>query len=951
MTRLGVTVAVMALLSGMMLAVTTSSGAAGGLTSLTLTSVEPDGTPAVGPSAQAAIAADGEYAAFVSPAGAADDAVYRRDLVTGTTTLVSDTTGGAATAPDISANGRLMSYEQDGDVFVAVYRPGGLTLHQVTGNSEDPPYARVVTCPASFGAGRVTPCGPRLSADGTTLVYPAELTPASPELSITASAGDGGNQVPMRGDTLDLTPSSAGEVTYANEAASAVPFTGVTITEPPGFPAGQPFSIGHTTCAGALRAGGSCTTSVSFWRGACATIANDGPRLITGSLVTNSPDRDGQSVIELTALCDQVGLSSATHHAGVAATASADQTGCPAPPSDLPLTPAPATTSDVQGAPVSDIGAAEADRPYVVWMTVSAPATDDGTAAVAFAAANGDDCGIRLVNPAALKLADPLPAAAPSPCGQGEQLTGPLPAPSPSSSMSPSGVPSTRPPELTSMTSGAPPECTAYLLINPAAATVDAAFLGMESGSGVIPTAYLTVQGVRHLILARRAVAGSGDFASSSVTVVSVASDGAELPDAAEPAVSANGQYVGFAAPVPGQQTTAEASEVWLHEVGWSAGSVVRPGRTTLVSCLPHRPGSCPAAPNADSPSLSASGQQVAFATTAAVLPSNGFQPTSPATADSPDKVYVRSVGAGTSVLVSAGGDAPSYAPAISQDATAVAFVSRADGRANLYLSTVGRGGTEIVAAPGFPSGTSVGLPSVDAIGRLTTFPAIGALLPSAPKGSTSVYTFSRLPRLSPTPADTTFGQVLVDSGTRHGGITVTDTGPGPGTVTAVTVSGPFRVTGCLDMLLTSGSRCTVTVAFVPSAPGRETAKLTVTTEDDGEPPISVTVPIAADVPTPRLSVSPDVATYGEAVQVTGTGFPPGWSMTLTWTIGLGSATTRVSRLGTVRATMVVFPDDILGPRTLVAASSARTTGVLAQAPLLVQQPSQEPPFSSGPPP
>jgi Tol biopolymer transport system component len=148
MTRhAGVTVAVMALLSGMMLAVTAPSGSAAGLTSLTLTSVDPDGTPAAGPSTQAAIAADGEYATFVSPAGAAGDAVYRRDLVNGTTTLVSDTTGGAS-APDISANGQLISYEQGGNVFVAVYGPAGLTVHQVTGNSEDPPYARVVTCPA-----------------------------------------------------------------------------------------------------------------------------------------------------------------------------------------------------------------------------------------------------------------------------------------------------------------------------------------------------------------------------------------------------------------------------------------------------------------------------------------------------------------------------------------------------------------------------------------------------------------------------------------------------------------------------------------------------------------------------------------------------------------------------------------------------------------------------------
>jgi hypothetical protein len=180
--------------------------------------------------------------------------------------------------------------------------------------------------------------------------------------------------------------------------------------------------------------------------------------------------------------------------------------------------------------------------------------------------------------------------------------------------------------------------------------------------------------------------------------------------------------------------------------------------------------------------------------------------------------------------------------------------------------------------------------------------------------------------------------------------VTVTDTGPGPGTVTGVSVTGPFQVTGdaCEGTLLSAGNRCTVTVVFTPSAAGRDTGALTVTTEDDGEPPVSVTVHAAADVPAPQLSVSPGVATYGEAVQVTGTGFPPGRSIALTWNIGLGSATATATGSGTLSATMVIFPDDIIGPRTLLSAATAQ---VLATAAFLVQEPSTEPPFSSGSPP
>ncbi|MGD0556584.1 MAG: choice-of-anchor D domain-containing protein [Streptosporangiaceae bacterium] len=922
MTRyVGTAAAAVALLAGLVLAVPGGAAgrAAGGLTSLTLTSV---GT--AGPSTQAAIAADGRYAAFVS---GAVSAVYLRDLVSGKTTLVSDAADGSATAPDISANGRLISYEQDGDVFVA----DGPTVHQATGNSGEPRYAQVVPCPAALGSGRVTPCGPRISADGTTLAYPAELTPVPPELSITAL--DSG--VPLRGDMLDLTPYSPGDpygfpgggaaVRYTDVAASPIPFTGVAITEPPGFSAGEPFHLGHLTCTGTLSSGSSCTAIVSVDEDACDAFANTGPRLITGSLVTSSPIPAGQSVIELTALCDLTEQTSAVTTAYRTGTAAS---GCPAPPADLSLTAAPATTSDSAGAPLSDVGSAEASRPYVIWMPVSAPATAD----VSFAAANGDDCGIQLVNPATLKLADPLPTSAAAPCSEGEQLT-PSPTESPSPSESPSPVPATSSPQLSALTAS-PSSCTAYLLINPGPVTADAAFLGTVSGSDLAPTAYITVQGVRHVILARHDPAATGNFAASPATVVSVASDGTELPDATEPSLSADGQYVGFAAPVPDG-----ASEVWLHDIGWSA---VRPGSTTMVSCLPQpHAGHCLAAPDADSPSLSGSGQQVAFATVG-VAPGNGA-------------VYVRSVRAGSTVLVSSsasgrGCDSPSYAPVITQDATAVAFVSQASGMANLCLSSAQGGKAEMVSASGtgFPAGTLVGLPSVDAIGRLVTFPASASLLPAAPAGS--VYTFSRLPRLSPSPADAAFGRVFIDSGTRRGGVTVTDTGPGPGTVTGVSVTGPFQVTGdaCEGTLLSAGNRCTVTVVFTPSAAGRDTGALTVTTEDDGEPPVSVTVHAAADVPAPQLSVSPGVATYGEAVQVTGTGFPPGRSIALTWNIGLGSATATATGSGTLSATMVIFPDDIIGPRTLLSAATAQ---VLATAAFLVQEPSTEPPFSSGSPP
>lgn len=875
-----------------------AKGAGSGLTSLTLTSIGTDGRPVSGSSDQAALAEDGRYVAF-----AVGSAIYRRDMISATTTMVSDLATGAATAPDISADGRLISYQQDDDVFVA----SGRTVHQATGNRGDPRFAHVLACPVMLGTGRVTPCGPRLSADGTTLVYPAELTPVPPGLSVTAASGDDDDAAPLRGDMLDLSGGATAAVSYTNQGFASVPVTGIMIAEPRGFPAGGPFRLGQTTCDQTLSSGSSCMTRVGFDEGVCVT----GPRLITGSLVTNSPTPAGQSVIELTALCPVPSDTTLSYHTGPAPTAG--RPNCPVPPAGLPLTAAPPATSDSSGTPLSDVGAAEAGRPRVVWTLVNVTERD---AQVFFAAANGDDCGIQLVNPARIKLADPLPAGAPAPCGQGEQLRGSA-------------------------------TCTAYLLVSAATVAPDVAFLGMICDGGLTPAMYLTMQGVRHVILARRAPGGTGDFATAPATVVSVASDGTAMPDATEPAISATGRYVGFAAPVPdgsaGQQPAAGASEVWLHDLAHT----VAPVSTTLVSCLPRpHAGPCRAAPNADSPSLSGSGRQIAFATTAAVVPDNGYQPGSAAaTRASPDQVFVRSVSAGTTTLVSSR-TSVSYAPAITQDATAVAFASVTARTAHLYLTTARGGDAEIVSAAdaAFPPGTRVGVPSLDATGRLTTFPASAALLPAAPEAG-GVYTLSRLARLSPAPAAAPFGRVLIDSKTQHRDITVTDTGPGPATVTSVAATGPFRLSRdtCADSLLLAGSRCIVRVEFTPTAASRPTGELTVITQDDGEPPVSIGVPLAAEVPAPRLAISPGAATYGAAIQVSGTGFPPGRNVALTWNAGLGSTVTSVSTSGVLHAVLVIFPDDVVGPRVLRSTIAAK---MLATASFLVQKPSTEPPFA-----
>jgi hypothetical protein len=927
--------------------------------------------------------------------------VYLRDTIDGTTTLLSDPADGNATAPTISANGALVGYEQGGNVYVAD--------RQVTGTGHDLPYEHVVGCPARLGAGRVTPCGPRLSADGSTLVYPAELTPVSPELSVTATLdqeeGSPRDQPAsvspaLTGDTLDLTPYYPGQyygypdatavVAYRNAGATPVSVSGLTVGEPPGFPSGEPFELGQDGCGGVLKPGSSCTATVSYQTEYCPDGTGSDPALVTGTLSTQSAEPAGQSGLELTALCNpdltdarQVpgGRGGAVTAAYRTAAASAGgQPGCAAPPRGLALTAAPALTSDIEGAPVSNAGGVEIGRPEVIWMPVSVPAQAGGTgnvdyANVDFAGANGDDCGIQLVNPARLRLADPLPSSAPAACRQGELLVSDTPPPTDAA--------------------GAPSSCTAYLLIEPGAVAPDAAYLGTTYQGNYyqrsdVPTAYVTAQGVTHLIVARRDVDGTGNFGSAASTVVSVTGQGAELPGATEPSVSADGQYVSFAAPVPfgsrGRQVAAGASQVWEHDVVWVRDRAGKRGLTTMVSCLPRaraglcRAGSAASAANADSPSVSGDGRQVAFATTAAVLPHNGY-PTTTGGSDagaggrvSADQVFVRSVLAGTSVLVSLrpfrsndhddkwlesrGGNGASYAPVMTQDASTVAYVSRATdltsaragstastGSTGLYLQAASGGGaSELAAVAG--QGTAIGMPSADAHGRLVTFPASGALTTTAPHGIASVYTFDRRPSFTSSPAAAGFGSVLLDSRPRVRLVTITDNGPGPGTVTGAAASGPFRVLPllCVGVTLQPGSRCRVLVTFRPSSAGLATGTLSVITQDDDLPPVIAGIPATATVPPPLLVVSPGVGSAGDACVVTGSSFPPFRRITLTWSPGLGSAVAITSRKGGFSSAMVIFPDDVVGPRSLIASG---IVGQLATAPFLVQQGTDEPPFTA----
>ena len=940
------------------------------LTQTTLTSVGSDGAAAAEPNARAAIAENGGYVAFQSqaalkvsasvpgatPTTAPNWRVYARDDTTQTTSLLSDPGAGNATAPAISASGKLVGYLLDGgggnNVTVVNRQATGtgafdtqanLAVRQVTGTPNDLQFERIPGCPTGFstaGATRTTPCGPELSADGSTLVYPAQLSPVSPALSTQITPADSETASPQAptGNVIDFGLSAQNysvseDLDIAVHGNQPVTFSSPTLTfSSPSETA--PFSVGADGCVGTIAPGGRCSVTLNFTGNGCAQ-ANS---MVTGTFQTNANVPAGQSRVALVDYCDleddayvRPSPDAAPRHPAIvllaqrqAAQRQAAQSACPAAPAGLHLVKAPAAEQDdapSAAQPLIDTGPAVIGQPYVTWTTYTAPSVE-GSPSTTFQF-TAPDCGIQLVSdPASLGLADQLPAGQPAPCSQGESLA-------------------------------AAASCTAYLLVTPSAVGTDVAgLIGQESGFAAPAVEYFAVTGVSDIIVARHDKAGAGNFAASPSTVVSVDAQGNVIPDASQPSVSSTGRYVAFTAPVPAGQAGEQVdgrTTVWRHDTDAAGNGSYHPGATTTVSCLPGgNPGSCPAAADADSPSLSGDGTLVAFA--------------------AENQVYARDIAAGTSALISvpaanttsgtANGD--SYAPALSQDGSTVAYISTATdltsqptpgGAANLYLRDLGTGataGNELVSPTGasLPAADDIALPDLTVHGGLVSFQTSQQLLPAAPKGTESIYTFERLPRLGFSPVQVSFGTVKAHSPVLSQLVTVTNTGPGPGTVTGDGTSAPFTMSGdsCVGALLRPGSTCTFTASLNPLQEGQDTANLTETATDDGGTSLSFTAPITATVQ-PVLTLTPGVAPPGQVTEVTGIGFIPGQQVTLSWVPGLGQTSVVPNGSGGFTVAMVVFPDDFTGLRVLDAADPSGK--VVATVNFLVQQPSVQPPFTT----
>jgi hypothetical protein len=314
------------------------------------------------------------------------------------------------------------------------------------------------------------------------------------------------------------------------------------------------------------------------------------------------------------------------------------------------------------------------------------------------------------------------------------------------------------------------------------------------------------------------------------------------------------------------------------------------------------------------------------------------------------NQVYVRNVTTATTQLVAD----KAQNPVISQDGSTVAFLSNAGNAPNLYLANLAPPSIELIAPNGvsLPDNSIIDLPALDAHGRVVAMATNAQLVPSAPPDVISTYTFERFDQLQPDPATIGYGPLVAGLPGQTRTVTVTDIGLGPTTVIGTDVTGPFRLTGntCQGTVLHHGQSCVLTVLFIPTTAGTPTGRLTLTTQADGEPTKTTSVGLNATVvvpTTPLLILSPRVGSGGQVVHATGVAFPANLQLALTWNHGLGATAVTTDAAGGFTANLVIFPDDLLGTRALLAVDPTGTA--LATLPFLVEASPQEPPFHKAP--
>lgn len=768
-----------------------------------------------------AISDDGRYvAARTIPDDGGVPTVVLRDQAGGAPARVSGEGQSVEGGPSISGDGRLVAYnaypasdepsDQAPDVWVADTRAGSggpATPHRASGTASDLPFQRSVYC---WG---IRDCGPELSGDGTTLVFPALLHPDSPALrvSVTSGAEPWAEEPLVDFDPGGESPTQA-QVTLT--AAESVAFTGPPVVEGRDRTA---FAVTGTTCQGNLASGAACTIDLQ--------LAPPEPRCgrtYFATLRTNASAPNGRLAIPLVA--------------------SDPCTGPPSPPPPPAGTCAPIAPPPYAGYPASDSHVSNAGvplgyraAPSVGTVDTSALVVTNGGETQASLRLDAADCSVGLVLPA-----DPWPSAPPA-CQPNTVL---------------------EPGE----------QCTAYVGFRPEEVGAYAASLAVVP-EGAPVSAWQRYRfyavGTAEVVVLRQDPSGAGDFAGPgrpAPRIVSVDADG-DLIDGAEPSVSGDGRFVAFASrSLLGRTAQTGQWQVYRHDR--------KSGDTVLVSRLPS--GAVPEL-DAASPSLSRDGRRVAFATMepggeggpvgdqvyvrdlgsgrtvlasamfANPVADGGGGSLDPSLSDDGTTVAYSST-ATNLVAQPTNGERAAYVRYLEPDFANAPLEERFNELVSL---------TEDGAVP--PTGSSA-RPAIDEDGAFTAFDSSSVLAVADTNEARDVYVRLRPPQLVIDPTALDFGQLQI--GTRSAPVTVTldNAGRGPVRMGTPSTEEPYDVAAQTCATLHRGASCTVQVTFQPASEDQADALLQLPTASGyrAGPTYSVTLTGRGVAPPPEDPGDPD---------------------------------------------------------------------------------------------
>ena len=168
---------------------------------------------------------------------------------------------------------------------------------------------------------------------------------------------------------------------------------------------------------------------------------------------------------------------------------------------------------------------------------------------------------------------------------------------------------------------------------------------------------------------------------------------------------------------------------------------------------------------------------------------------------------------------------------------------------------------------------------------------------------------------VSASPATFDFAPTIIDAGRRTGLVEIVNNGSTPIGVVGVRLepadSGTFEIveTACVGEPVAVAARCGVTLEFSPTEVGAQNVAL-IATLDGG---VDITVPVTGTgAPAPVIAVVPGVATVGQVVTLSGSGFPTGITVEVTWRSSVLSVA--IGDAGTFDLPVVVLPNTPKGP-------------------------------------